>query len=115
MLLHVDRRIEPVDRRVRVVHGGRVVAESSAALVAIEPRWTAYYVPRADVLVALEATSTSTVCGWKGTASYWSVDGTPDVGWSYDDPLPEAAALRDHVAFHPSRVDELWVGDERIT
>ncbi|WP_438022038.1 DUF427 domain-containing protein [Sorangium sp. So ce233] len=44
-----------------------------------------------------------TVCPWKGTASYYSllVDGelNPEAVWYYPDPRPEAAMVRDRVAF----------------
>ncbi len=42
-------------------------------------------------------------CAWKGQAHYYSlmVDGelNPDCVWYYPDPKPEAAAIRDRVAF----------------
>ena len=45
----------------------------------------------------------TTVCGWKGTASYYDlvVDGqiNKDAAWCYPDPKPEAAAIKDFVAF----------------
>ncbi len=44
-----------------------------------------------------------TVCGWKGTADYFDlvVDGetNPDAAWTYPDPKPAAAEIRDCVAF----------------
>lgn len=44
-----------------------------------------------------------TMCPWKGQASYYSlvVDGDmlTDAAWYYADPKPEAAAIRDRVAF----------------
>lgn len=44
-----------------------------------------------------------TVCGWKGTASYYDIDVNGDVNkdaaWYYPDPKPEAGNLKDHVAF----------------
>jgi uncharacterized protein (DUF427 family) len=44
-----------------------------------------------------------TVCGWKGTASYYDVvvDGetNPAAAWYYPDPKPAAANIKDHVAF----------------
>lgn len=110
----MQRVIEPVGDRVRIVHGGITVADTTDAVRVIEPSWTAYYVPRRDVLVELGSSSTSTTCSWKGVASYWSLGDARDVAWSYEDPLAEAAALRDHVAFYASRVDELWVGNERV-
>ncbi len=42
-------------------------------------------------------------CAWKGQALYYSliVDGelNPDCVWYYPDPKPEAASIRDRVAF----------------
>ncbi|HEX7182126.1 MAG TPA: DUF427 domain-containing protein [Thermoanaerobaculia bacterium] len=51
----------------------------------------------------LKPSPTHTVCGWKGTASYYTVvvDGqeNEDAAWYYPDPKPAAANIRDHVAF----------------
>ena len=45
----------------------------------------------------------SSVCPWKGTASYYSVtvDGATNDGavWYYPEPKPEAEHIRDRVAF----------------
>ena len=47
----------------------------------------------------------TTVCPWKGTASYWTVrvDGerAENAAWYYPDPLPGAEAVADRVAFYP--------------
>ena len=44
-----------------------------------------------------------TVCGWKGTASYYDVvvDGKTNsqAAWYYPDPKPEVENIRDYVAF----------------
>ena len=44
-----------------------------------------------------------TSCAWKGQASYYSllINGelNPDAVWYYPDPKPEAAMVRDRVAF----------------
>ncbi|HPH70571.1 MAG TPA: DUF427 domain-containing protein [Kofleriaceae bacterium] len=49
------------------------------------------------------ASSTHTVCAWKGTASYYSlrVDGqiNADAVWYYPEPKPAAAAVANRVAF----------------
>ena len=51
----------------------------------------------------LRASDTHTVCGWKGTASYYDVvvDGkiNKDAAWYYPDPKPAAAEIKDRVAF----------------
>jgi uncharacterized protein (DUF427 family) len=62
------------------------------------------YFPRSAVrMELLEDSSTHTVCGWKGTASYYHlvVDGQKniDAAWYYPDPKPEAAAVDGRIAF----------------
>ncbi len=46
---------------------------------------------------------THTVCGWKGTASYYTVKVgdkvNADAAWYYPTPLPAAKEIADHVAF----------------
>ena len=47
--------------------------------------------------------SETTICGWKGTANYYDieVDGKRNLSaaWYYADPKPQAAAIRNRVAF----------------
>jgi uncharacterized protein (DUF427 family) len=53
----------------------------------------------------------TTVCGWKGTASYFDlVDGSQvarDAVWTYREPKPAAANIKDHIAFYcpPVRIE----------
>jgi uncharacterized protein (DUF427 family) len=51
----------------------------------------------------LRPSDTHTVCGWKGTASYFTlaVDGqeNPDAAWYYPDPKDAAREIAGHVAF----------------
>lgn len=57
-------------------------------------------------------------CEWKGSATYWTIQSgsniRSDAGWSYENPSPSYAALRSHVAFYATRVDEAWVDEERV-
>ena len=50
-----------------------------------------------------QRSTTQTVCGWKGVASYYDVvvDGkvNKDAAWYYADPKPAANNIKDHVAF----------------
>jgi uncharacterized protein (DUF427 family) len=50
-----------------------------------------------------EDSATTTQCGWKGTARYYTVavEGAenPDAAWYYPDPFPAAAQIKDYVAF----------------
>ena len=79
---------------------GAVVAESDETVV-VEGN---HYFPRDAVDPALLRDSDShTVCPWKGTASYYTlaVDGAENrnAAWYYPDPEPEAAEIRDRIAF----------------
>ena len=112
-------RIEPEPRRVRVEHGGVVIAESRAALRVLETAGApAFYLPVADVDEALLAANfEESFCEWKGRARHFDVrvSGAPalDAAWSYPDPCPEFESLRDWLAFHPGRLDGCWLGDVR--
>jgi uncharacterized protein (DUF427 family) len=92
--------VRSASRRVRVVTEGSVVADSTRAKVLSETGLpNRYYVPREDVHVALQPSGTSMVCPYKGTSSYWSTPTLTDVGWSYEEPLEDAAKITGHVCF----------------
>ncbi len=62
-----------------------------------------YFPPESIRRGHLKPSDTHTVCPWKGTASYHTVvvDGqeNADAAWFYPDPKPEAAHIKDHIAF----------------
>jgi uncharacterized protein (DUF427 family) len=103
--------VEPADVRVVVTAGGKVVADTSKALVLREASYpAAYYVPLADIDPAvLRPSETHTYCPYKGEASYYSVAGgdgeIADAIWTYPSPYPAVAEIADHVAFYPDRVE----------
>jgi len=114
-------RLEPVPQRIRVLHRGATVADTMAALRILETSHPpVYYIPPEDVAAGLLRPSGSrqSFCEFKGLASYWDleVEGSTvrDVAWSYAHPVAEYAPLAGHLAFYASKVDECWVGDERV-
>lgn len=98
--------IERGDLHVRVVHDGRVLAESHRPLVLRETGCPVrYYLPAEDVRTdLLTPSATHTRCPFKGTASYWSVPGAPDLVWAYPDPMPDVAAIKGHLCFYATHV-----------
>jgi uncharacterized protein (DUF427 family) len=79
---------------------GRTIARSDDTVV-VEGN---HYFPPADVdSQVLEASRTTTICPWKGTAHYHSlsVDGAlnTDAAWYYPEPKEAAAQIRDRIAF----------------
>jgi len=77
-----------------------VIAES-ADTVMVEGNH--YFPPNSIEQEFLAPTQTQTVCPWKGTASYFTleVDGekNTDAAWSYPEPKEAAENIRDHYAF----------------
>lgn len=112
--------MEPSTRTVRVVFNGEVVAETSRAYRILETSHPpVFYIPAEDVnMRRVERSSRSTFCEWKGRARYHSLRvgdrRGPDAAWSYPDPSKAFEAIRDHLAFYPSRVDECTVDGEVV-
>jgi uncharacterized protein (DUF427 family) len=89
-------------RHVRVTADGTLLADSHRPVVVSETghpnRW---YLPPDDVALDLLTSSTTTsVCPYKGTASYWSLrSGPTDVAWSYPAPLESVLPAAHHLSF----------------
>jgi uncharacterized protein (DUF427 family) len=114
-------RVEPTSKRLRVVFGGVVIADTTRGWRVLETSHPpVYYIPPEDILPgALVATPRSSFCEFKGAARYFTVIAggkrAEDAAWSYPDPSPPFARLRDHVAFYAGRMDECTVDGERVT
>lgn len=97
--------ITPAEGTWVVRAGGAVLAETTNALELHEDgREPVIYFPRGDIAMAfLDRTDHSTTCPHKGVASYFSIASKSrtytNVGWSYESPKPEVAAIKDHIAF----------------
>lgn len=96
---------------VMIEHRGVVVADTRASIRTLETSHPpSYYIPPSDIAPGLLRRGTgSSYCEWKGMAEYWDVVMgdivLPGVGWSYPDPSPAFAILRDHVAFYAGPFD----------
>lgn len=91
-----------------------VVAQSDHAMILQEEKAgktypPVVYFPREDIAAdSLQPTDHHTRCPIKGEASYFTVkvDGKTldNAAWTYPTPLPQAAAVKDYVAFYPDKV-----------
>lgn len=85
---------------MKAMWNGVVVADSDATVV-VDGN---HYFP-ADAIVQehFEPSPHTSVCGWKGTANYYSilVDGkrNENAAWVYAEPKPAAAEIRGRIAF----------------
>ena len=110
-------RLEPDARLVIVRLGSVEIARTRSSVRVLETASPpTFYLPPGDVhLTYLEPASGASFCEWKGAARYWTivVEGQRLEGaaWSYPDPTPAFAALRDYVSFYPARLDCLVAGE----
>jgi uncharacterized protein (DUF427 family) len=84
----------------KAIWNGKVIAETDTYETV---EGNVYFPPDSIKREFFQPSDTHTVCGWKGTASYYTlaVDGleNPDAAWYYPDPKPAAANIKDHIAF----------------
>jgi uncharacterized protein (DUF427 family) len=84
----------------KAIWNGHVIAESEDIVVVEGNR---YFPPEAIHKEYFKPSSTHTICGWKGTASYYSlaVDGkeNPDAAWYYPAPKEAAKEIANRIAF----------------
>jgi uncharacterized protein (DUF427 family) len=105
--------IVPNPHRIIVTVGGRKLADTKAALTLHEASYPAVqYIPRQDVdMSLLERTGLATYCPYKGDCSYYSIPSggvrSANAVWTYEAPYPAVAAIKDHLAFYPDRVDQI--------
>ena len=111
-------RVEPATKRVRVVLGGVVVADTTdAAYVWENPSYPQYYIPLADIAPgALKETGTTSRSPSRGTARHFSVQGgdrvADDAAWCFGDSPIEV--LRDRVRFDWWAMDAWFEEDEEV-
>jgi uncharacterized protein (DUF427 family) len=85
---------------VKAIWNGAVIAESDDTVV-VDGN---HYFPLASVKADyLRPSGTTTVCSWKGTANYYSLDvagrQNRDAVWYYAEPKDAAKQIRGRVAF----------------
>ena len=103
-------KIRPATGTWVVRAAGAVIGESTNALELVEGDYPpVIYFPRTDLAMAfLEPSDTSSRCPYKGDASYFTIVAKSgplkDSAWSYEDPTPEVAAIKDHIAFYTTKV-----------
>lgn len=84
----------------RATWNGMTIAESDDTVV-VEGN---HYFPRSSLRDdVIRESATTSVCPWKGTASYYSLESgdvrTEDAVWFYPTPSDAAASVTDRVAF----------------
>ena len=85
---------------VKAIWNGQVIAESDSTEVVDGNH---YFPPDSIRHDHFRESAAQTVCGWKGTASYYDIDVNGDVNqqaaWYYPDPKSAAENIKGYVAF----------------
>lgn len=103
-------RHEPVGKEVRVELDGVEIARTYNALRILETSHPpTVYIPPDDIVTGVTAENArSSFCEWKGRAGYVDLlvgdRRVESAGWFYPRPVKAYAALQNHIAFYPSKV-----------
>jgi uncharacterized protein (DUF427 family) len=109
--------VQPCDRQVVVEVGGQTLARSTTAYRVMETASPpGFYIPENDVdWDKLAPAAGSSVCEWKGAASYWRLASQPAgiaVGWSYPDPISDFKILKGHIS--PGEFYGGWITEDVV-
>ena len=110
--------IEKINKQIVVNYQGKKIADSRNSLAVLETASPpTYYIPQCDIdmntlVRILDKTS---ICEWKGNATYWTLKALIDqpIAWSYPNPFPEFSALKNYIAFYPQYL-ECYIDRERV-
>lgn len=111
-----ERCIAPI----MVEHAGHIIADTRSSIRTPETSHPpSYYIPPDAIAPGvLRGAGGAAFCEWKGAALYWDVVVgdlvLPRVGWSYPDPTPPFAMLRDHVAFYAASFDRCSIDGKTL-
>lgn len=112
---------ERCSNALKIVHRGIVIAQTRAGIRTLETSHPPnFYFPRSDIAMSmLKPSLRRSYCEWKGQARYFDVEiageSLRDVAWTYPDPTPSFAILKDCVAFYAGPFDACFVDEERVT
>ncbi len=85
---------------VKATWQGEILAESDQTIVV---EGNHYFPPDSIKKELFQPSDASSVCPWKGTASYFNIvvneEINPGAAWYYPQPKAAAAAIKDYVAF----------------
>lgn len=113
-------KVELFSKNMRVEFAGKVIAETNKSYKVMETSSPPCYYISTDYITMdyLFKSAYKTLCEWKGSARYWSinVDGniSKNAGWSYPRPWEGFEQIKDHIAFFAGRVDGCYIDSEKV-
>lgn len=113
-------RLEDSSKHIQIVFNGITIVDTHRAKRVLETSHPpVYYIPLEDIKMEyLSRTMQSSFCEWKGQAIYYTVrvgdKQVTNAAWSYPNPTPSFATIKDYLAFYPSRMDACYVDGEQV-
>lgn len=114
-------RLEQSIKQIKIIFNDLAIAESSRSYRVLETSHPpVYYLPPEDIQINYFqlAQSQRSFCEWKGFASYYDVvvgdRQITNAAWSYAQPTAEFEAIKNYVAFYPSKMDACYVDGELV-
>ncbi len=113
-------RVEATNKHIQVIFNGEIIADTRIAWRVLETSHPpVYYISPEDISMHyLQRTRQQTVCEWKSTAVYYNVvvggRTASNAAWSYPEPTPPFAAIKEYVAFYPGKMDQCLVDGECV-
>lgn len=112
---------ERTPRHLRVEWNGTTIADTTEAYWVLETHHPpTYYLPPSSLKVQLQKNSRSTMCEWKGAATYYDISNPAKPSevvknriWSYDKPTPGFKVIQGYLCFYAGPWD-CFVDDERV-
>lgn len=113
--------LERSPKHIKIIFDGVTIADSCATYRILETSHPpVYYIPPGDIKTDYlqSANSPSSFCEWKGVAKYYdlAVGGkqVANAAWYYDSSTANFVAIKNYIAFYPSRMDSCYVDDELV-
>ncbi|BAZ46579.1 hypothetical protein NIES4102_36150 [Chondrocystis sp. NIES-4102] len=113
-------RLEPSSKQIKIIFNQITIADSCRSYRVLETSHPpVYYLPPEDIKMEYLqlANSRKSFCEWKGFASYYDLQVEKQVSnaaWFYAEPNLEYAAIKNYLAFYPSKMDACYVDGELV-
>jgi uncharacterized protein (DUF427 family) len=113
-------RLERCHKRIEIWLGGEKIADTTSSFRVLETSHPpGYYLPPDAFLPGvLSRARGSSICEFKGAATYWTLSAGGRVaeaaGWSYESPTPTFRDMAGFVAVYAGRMDECRVDGETV-
>jgi uncharacterized protein (DUF427 family) len=113
-------RLEESPKHIQIIFNGVTIADTHSSQRVLETSHPpVYYIPPEDIQMQyLAIAAQGSFCEWKGMAIYHTLAVeeklAPNVAWSYPNPTPAFAAIKNYIAFYPQMMDACYVNGEKV-